>query len=99
MMNAERCPLKIILFNRVPLNTRVIIESKTNPHETKSAFDPKKAGAKKATTAMRAVHGTNGAIRIVKKRAGFESITRVPMMDGTLHPKPRKSGRNRSEEH
>src|SRR6266545_5740926 len=94
MINAERWPLKMILFKRAPLNTRVNIENKTNPQETKSAFDPKNAGAKKATTAIRAVHGTNGAIKIVKKRAGFESITRVPRMDGTLHPKPRNRGRN-----
>src|ERR1041385_3499193 len=93
MMNAERCPLKMTRFNNEPLSTRVTIESRINPQETKSAFDPKKTGARKATTAIRAVQGTKGAIKIVKKRAGFESITRVPKMDGTLQPKPKKNGR------
>src|ERR1043165_5738007 len=93
MMNAERGPLKMTLFNNEPLSTRVIIESRIKPQETKSAFDPKNTGARKATTAIRAVQGTKGAIKIVKKRAGFESITRVPKMDGTLQPKPRNNGR------
>src|SRR5512134_3538498 len=81
------------LFNNEPLNTRVSKETRIRPQETKIAFDPKKTGARKATTAIRAVQGTSGAIKIVRKRAGFESITRVPNIDGTLHPKPRNRGR------
>ena len=69
-------------------------ESMISPHVTSPALLPKKAGAMNATTAMRAVHGTSGAIRMVNNLAGQESITRVPMMAGTLQPNPRNSGRN-----
>src|SRR6266498_3213289 len=94
MMNAERCPLKIILLSREPLNTRTVMERRIRDQETSNAFDPKKAGAKKATTAIRAVQGTKGAIKMVNRRAGHESMTRVPMIAGTLQPKPRNKGKN-----
>jgi len=93
MIKAERCPLKSTLFNKAPEPTRAASESSTIPQVTRVALRPKKAGAMKATTAMRAVHGTRGAIRMVNKRAVGESITRVPMTAGTLQPNPRNKGR------
>ena len=91
-MKAERCPLKRILFNSAPLPTRTARENSTKPHETQMAYFPKNTGAMNATTAIRAVQGTSGAIRMVSSRAGQASITLVPMIAGTLHPKPMTIG-------
>ena len=93
MIKAERSPLKTILFSKTPIITNMMIEKRINPQETRKACCPKKAGARKAITAMRAVHGTSGAMRMVRMRAGRESMTRVPMMAGTLQPNPRNRGK------
>ena len=55
---------------------------------------PKKAGARNAITASRAVQGTSGASRIVSSRARRSSMIRAPSTAGTLQPNPRNSGRN-----
>ncbi len=92
-MKAERSPLKSSLLRITPKRTMMKSEKNTNPQMTHMASLPKKAGAKKATTAIRAVHGTNGASKMVNRRDFHESITRVPITAGTLQPKPRKSGK------
>ena len=61
-------------------------------HDIRVALFGKKAGTRTANTASLAVHGTNGANKIVKSLLRSDSMIRVPMMAGTLHPKPRKSG-------
>ncbi len=43
---------------------------------------------------MRAVHGTSGISTMVINRALSASITRVPVIDGTLQPSPKNMGKN-----
>ncbi len=93
MMNAARSPWKKIRLITIPATASVSRAIRTIPQETKVAADPKKAGAKKAITVIRAVQGTRGARRMVSKRARSDSITREPSTAGTLQPNPRKRGR------
>ncbi len=93
MMKAARSPRKAILLMAMPDRANTIRFNAIRPHETSVAAWPKKTGARKAMTTMRAVQGTNGASMMVSSRARRDSITRAPTMEGTLQPKPRNKGR------
>ncbi len=92
MINAEPSPLKANRFTTNPTKARTSKGSPVSPQETHSACCGKKTGTNTANTPKRAVQGTNGARRAVNRRLRRSSMIRVPMMAGTLQPKPRKRG-------
>ncbi len=92
MMNALRSPLNTNTLAPMPINASTTMLPPTRPTMAHKAASPKKAGARKASTARRPAHGMNGVSIIVSRRDRLSSRMRVPKMAGTLQPKPRMRG-------
>ena len=57
-----------------------------------AAIFPKNIPASKMKTGNRALHGIKGATAIVSNLSSSDSIPRVAITAGTLHPSPRIKG-------